>query len=213
MAQPLNVGTITNGSISGQIITLPNTNQIDPLFSMVKDIIFNLILNIPGLRNKLDSLLSQPNMAIEEIGRIFEEVRSKIPANEIDKLRNYFNGEHSRNNLSAILQTAFTNIMADGKIDMNDATYFMTLIYDIITLFNQNISEIDSNVAISGEVVMYFLYFVVKCVLILTLDGPEETTAVGLLDTSFKLVSVAVMPIMKMKCSCNPFACLKKNKK
>lgn len=211
IAQPLNVGTATHSNVSGQIV-LANPIQIDPMFQLVKDIVFNLIMNIPGLRSKLDNLLVQPNMAIDEISRIFGEVQSKIPTAELEKLRRYFGAEHSRNSLSGILQTAFTNIMADGKIDMNDATHFMTLIYDIITLFNQNSAEMNSEVTITGEAIMYFLYFVVKCILILTLDGEEETTAVGLLDTSFLLISVAVLPITKMKCSCNPFACCFKKK-
>ena len=211
IAQPLNVSTTTLNNVTGQLVAV-NPSQLDPLFSLVKDITFNLIMNIPGLRSKLDNLLVQPNLAIEEISRIFSEVEGKIAPAELNRLRQYFGKEHSRNSLSGILQTAFGNIMADGKIDMNDATYFMTLIYDIITLFNQNSADANSEVTISGEAVMYFLYFVVKCVLILTLDGEEETTAVGLLDTSFRLISIAVMPIAKMKCSCNPFACFKKVK-
>ena len=189
-----------------------NPAQIDPMFSLVKDITFNLILNIPGLRNKLDNILNDPNIAILEISKIFEEIQSKIQPEEMNKLRLYFSSDHTRNSLSGILQTAFVNIMADGKIDMNDAPHFMTLIFDIITLFNQHTSDNNNQIEITGEAVMFFLYFILKCILVLTLDGQEETTAVNLLDTSFKLISVAVLPIMKIKCCCNPFSCFKKNK-
>jgi hypothetical protein len=182
--------------------------KVDPMFNVIKDIAFNLILNIPGLRSKLDSILIQPNMAIEEIGKVYIEIQSKIPETEMNKLRRYISQDTSRTTLTSILQTSFGEIMEDGKIDMNDANHFLNLIYNIITLFNE--TSQNSNITISGEAVMFFLYFIVKCVLILCLDGEEETTAVGLLDTSFKLVSIAVMPLTKMKCSCNPFSSCKK---
>ena len=212
----INDSTIKENKKSDEKITqnqiINNPAQIDPMFSLVKDITFNLILNIPGLRNKLDNILNDPNIAILEISKIFEEIQSKIQPEEMNKLRLYFSSDHTRNSLSGILQTAFVNIMADGKIDMNDAPHFMTLIFDIITLFNQHTSDNNNQIEITGEAVMFFLYFILKCILVLTLDGQEETTAVNLLDTSFKLISVAVLPIMKIKCCCNPFSCFKKNK-
>ena len=90
---------------------------------------------------------------------------------------------------------------------MNDANHFLNLIYNIITLFNQ--TSQDNTITISGEAVMFFLYFIIKCVLVLCLNGEDETTAIGLLDSAFKLVSISVMPLTKMKCSCNPFQCFK----
>lgn len=190
-------------------VKAPITIQsVDPMFNVVKDIVFNLILNIPGLRAKLDDILKAPNMAINEISKIFNEIQSKVSENEMNKLRNYISQDTSKTTLLSILQTSFIEIMADGKIDMNDANHFINLIYNIITLFNE--TSQNSTVTISGDAVMFFLYFIIKCVLILCLDGEEETTAVGLLDSSFKLVSIAVMPLTKMKCSCNLFTCFKK---
>jgi hypothetical protein len=182
----------------------------DPIFNIVKDIAFNMIINIPGLRAKLDSILKQPNLAIEEISKVFMEVKNKISEGEMNKLRNYISKDSSRTNLTGILQTAFVDIMSDGKIDMNDANHFLTLIYNIITLFNESAQENNNDITITGEAIMFFLYFIIKSVLILTLDGQEEKTAVGLLESSFKLVSISLMPLTAMKCSCNPFACFKK---
>lgn len=185
-----------------------SVQTVDPMFNTIKDITFNLILNIPGLRAKLNDILNQPAMALEEISKVYNEIQSKIPETEMNKLRRYIAQDTSRTTLISILQTSFQDIMADGKIDMNDANHFLSLIYNIITLFNETSG--DNTITISGEAVMFFLYFIIKCVLILCLDGEEETTAVGLLDSSFKLVSIAVMPINKMKCSCSIFSCFKK---
>jgi len=193
---------------------ITNPGKIDPIFTLVKDITFNLILNVAGLRKKLDNILNDPNLTIIEISKVFNEVQSRIPPTEMDKIRLYFSNENTRNNLSGILQNSFTKIMEDGKIDMNDATHFMSLIYDVVTLFNDHTTDNDNQMNISSDSIMIFLYFIIKSILVLTLDDMEERIAVGLLDTSFKLISIAVLPIMKLNCSCNPFKCFKrKNKK
>jgi hypothetical protein len=188
--------------------TTTTHNTSDALLNSIKDITFNLVLNIPGLRAKLNDMLNHPNMVINEIRKIYDEIQSKIPESEMSKIRNYVAVDASRTALTTILQKSFQEIMADGKIDISDATHFLNLIFNIITMFNE--SSHDSTVSISGEAVMFFLYFVIKCVLVLCLNGEEETVAVGLLDTGFKLVSISVMPLTKVNCSCNPFQCWNK---
>jgi hypothetical protein len=202
IVNPLSVST--SGPVVEHIMT---SNPDNPIFIVVKDIVFNLIFSIPALRSKLNSLLDNPNLAVQQISTIYNEISSKIPVDEIDKLRQYVCQETTRNSLSTILQKAFTNIMSDGKIDMNDANHFLQLMFDIVNFFNQENALKEFNFTLSSDVVMFFLYFLIKCILILTLDGQEETNAVSLLDGSFKLISVAVMPISKLKCSFNPFSC------
>jgi len=186
-------------------VVVPN-NTTDPLFNSVKDIVFNLILQIPGLRAKLNSLLDQPNLAIQEISRVFEEIQTKIPEAEMNKLRTYISKDSSRSTLLNILMTSFQDILADGRVDINDANHFLNLIYSIVSLFNNSSQEADIDVSISSDAIMFFLYFIIKCILILCLDGPEETLAVSLLDSSFKLVSLAVLPLKGMKCKCRLFS-------
>jgi hypothetical protein len=185
----------------------------NPIFIVVKDIIFSLIFSIPALRSKLTSLLDNSNLALQQILTIYNELKSKISENDLDKLKQYVCQESTRGSLTTILQTAFTNIMLDGKIDMNDSNHFLQLMYDIIILFNQENSLKQFNFTLSSDVIIFFLYFLIKCTLTLTLDNEEETNALLLLDGSFKLISIAVIPITKLKCSINPFSCcMKKNK-
>jgi hypothetical protein len=165
-------------------------------------------LNIPGLRTKLSALLDTPNLVLDEINKIFSELKQKISNQDIDNLRKYIGTETSRSSLLFILQTAFQNILADGKIDMNDTADFLKLIHDVVSLFNESSKTQNIQVTVSGEIIMEFLYFLLKCVLILTLDDPEEAIALRLLDTSFKLLSITVSPLMKMKCSL--FSCCRK---
>jgi hypothetical protein len=180
----------------------------DPIVVVIKDIVFSLILNIPGLRTKLSALLETPNLVLDEINKIFGELKQKISNQDIDNLRKYIGTETSRSSLLSILQTAFQNILSDGKIDMNDTADFLKLIHDVVSLFNESSKTQNIQVTVSGEIIMEFLYFLLKCVLILTLDDPEEAIALRLLDTSFKLLSITVSPLMKMKCSL--FSCCRK---
>ena len=46
----------------------------DPIVVVIKDIVFNLILNIPGLRTKLSALLETPNLVLDEINKIYGDV-------------------------------------------------------------------------------------------------------------------------------------------
>lgn len=188
-------------SIESMLSRIPSNSIRDgAIVSGVKNIVFNLIMTIPFLRAKMGSLLENPSLTEKEIHRILSEVRGKITEAEMAKLRQYMSVEHNRNTLLGTLSSSFTNILEDGKIDMNDATHFLTLVYDIIQLFNNNNSNTSSAVNISGDTMMFFLYFVIKCIIVLTMDDPEEATALGLLDTAFRLVSVTVAPIMKMNC-------------
>ena len=63
-----------------------------------------------------------------------------------------------------------------------------------------------SAVALNSNTVIAFLHFVLKCILILTLDEPEETAALVMLDGSFKLVKLTVLPLIASKKWCACFA-------
>ena len=180
------------------------------IFVTVKDIIFNLILNNKSLRSKLNQLLETPNKAIEDISMIFNEISEKMTAQDVDRLRKFVSLENTRTSIGSILMNSFNDIMADGKIDLNDTNHFLTLIYNIVSLFNSHTENTEFQVTLSSDVILFFLYFIIKCTLVLTLDGEEETTALGLLDTTFKLVRISVLPISFKKCSCNLFACFSK---
>jgi hypothetical protein len=95
--------------------------------------------------------------------------------------------------------------MADGKIDMSDAPHFLTLIHDCITLFSADAAN-TNYVALNSNTVITFLHFVLKCILILTLDEPEETAALVMLDGSFRLVKLTVLPLIASGKWC-PCAC------
>jgi|688.fasta_scaffold375534_1 hypothetical protein len=180
------------------------------IFTTVKDIIFNLILNNKSLRSKLNELLETPNKAIEDISKIFNEISDKLNAQDIDSLRKFVCVENTRSSIGSILINSFNDIMADGKIDLNDTNHFLTLIYNIINLFNNYTESVNLQITLSTDTIFFFLYFIIKCTLVLTLDGEDETTALGLLDTTFKLVKISILPLSGKKCSCNLFSCFTK---
>ena len=176
----------------------------DPLIGMVQDVIFAMILNVPALRTKLQVILDNPLLIGAEISKVYDELQNKLTVQELEQLNSYACQDSSRRTIVSVMKTAFANIMADGKIDMSDAPHFLTLIHDCITLFSDDAASANS-VALNSHTVITFLHFVLKCILILTLDEPEETAALVMLDGSFKLVKLTVLPLFASKkwcCSC-----------
>lgn len=168
---------------------------------MVKDVIFAMILNIPALRTKLQVILDNPSLIWVEIRKVHDELQAKLTPQELEQLNAYACQDSSRRTIVSVMQTAFVNIMADGKIDMSDAPHFLALIHDCITLFSTDANNSNS-VALNSNTVITFLHFVLKCILILTLDDPEEAAALVMLDGSFKLVKLTVLPLTASKKWC-----------
>ncbi len=181
------------------------TKPPNPLIGMVQDVIFAMILNVPALRTKLKVILDNPSLIGAEISKVYDELKAKLTPQELEQLNSYAGQDSSRRTIGSVMQTAFSNIMADGKIDMSDAPHFLALIHDCIMLFSADATS-NNAVALNSNTVVTFLHFVLKCILILTLDGPEEDAALVMLDGSFKLVKLTVLPLIASKKWCACFA-------
>jgi hypothetical protein len=177
------------------------------VFEFLKNIIINLILSIKQLRVKLEPILNQPNVIYAEIFKVYEEIKAEFTASDIENIESVVSITSCANEVNGVFTTAFTSIMADGKIDMNDAVHFMTFIHQIINLFNEYTANQNFKVSLSSECILHFLYFIVKSILVLTLDGIEEANAVQMLDASVKLIKITVLPITKCKCKYFCFSC------
>ena len=208
-ATPISATPISATPISAAAITTttsrepePTTTTPVPLVGMVQDVIFAMILNVPALRTKLQVILDNPSLIGAEISKVYAELQSKLTPQELQQLNAYAGQDSSRRTLGSVMQSAFANIMADGKIDMSDAPHFLTLIHDCITLFSENATSAAASVTLNSNTVITFLHFVLKCILILTLDEPEETAALVMLDGSFRLVKLTVLPLISGKKWC-----------
>jgi hypothetical protein len=177
------------------------------IFEFLKNIIINLILSIKQLRVKLEPILNQPNVIYAEIFKVYDEIKAEFTASDIENIESVVSITSCVNEVNGIFTTAFTNIMEDGKIDMNDAVHFMSFIHQIINLFNEYTANQNFKVSLSSECILHFLYFIVKSILVLTLDGVEEASAVQMLDASIKLIKITVLPITKCKCKYFCFSC------
>jgi len=177
------------------------------MFEFLKNIIINLILSIKQLRVKLEPILNQPNVIYAEIFKVYEEVKADFTTSDIENIESVISITSCVNEVNGIFTTAFTSIMEDGKIDMNDAVHFMTFVHQIVNLFNEYTANQNFKVSLSSECILHFLYFIVKSILVLTLDGVEETNAVQMLDASIKLIKITVLPITKCKCNYFCFSC------
>ena len=170
------------------------------LFQFAKDITFNLIFAIPFLQKaRLNAMLREPNLAINQIERIFDDFKDRLSQFELESLKKYVCEDGIRDQLNYILETGFNKILSDGVIDINDAPQFNQLVYYIIKSFNELNNGKVYRFYVSREHVMLLLHFVLKSVFTLTLKGQEEQMAIGLLDTSFKLVQLDVLPIVSKR--------------
>lgn len=169
------------------------------LFHFVKDITFNLIFAIPFLRTKLNAILKEQTLAINQIERVFDEFKDQLNKVQLESIKKYVCEDGIRDKLNFILETGFNKILADGVIDINDAPQFNQLVYFIIKSFNDiNCGKV-YRFYVSREHVMLLLHFILKSVFTLTLKGQEEQMAIGLLDTSFKLVHLEVLPLVSKR--------------
>jgi len=169
------------------------------LFHFAKDITFNLIFTIPFLRTKLHAILREPNLAITQIERVFDEFKDLLNRQQLESIKKYVCEEGVRDKLNYILESGFNKILADGKIDINDAPQFNQLVYFIIKSFNNINQGKVYRFYVSRDHVMLLLHFILKSVFTLTLKGEEEQMAIGLLDTSFKLVQLEVLPLISKR--------------
>ena len=169
------------------------------LFHFAKDITFNLIFTIPFLRTKLNNILREPTLAINQIEHVFDEFKDRLNRVQLDSLKKYVCEDGIRDKLNFILESGFNKILSDGKIDINDAPQFNQLVYFIIKSFNNINQGKVFRFYVSSEHVMLLLHFILKSVFTLTLKGEEEQMAIGLLDTSFKLVQIEVLPLISKR--------------
>lgn len=170
------------------------------LFQFAKDITFNLIFAIPFLQKaRLNAMLKDPTLAINQIERIFDEFKDRLSQFELESIKKYVCEDGIRDQLNFILESGFNKILSDGVIDINDAPQFNQLVYYIIKSFNEINNGKVYRFYVSREHVMLLLHFVLKSVFTLTLKGQEEQMALGLLDTSFKLVQLEVLPIVSKR--------------
>ena len=169
------------------------------LFHFAKDITFNLIFTIPFLRTKLTNILKEPSLAINQIERVFDEFKDQLNRMQLESLKKYVCEDGIRDKLNYILESGFNKILSDGKIDINDAPQFNQLVYFIIKSFNNINQGKVYRFYVSSEHVMLLLHFILKSVFTLTLKGNEEQMAIGLLDTSFKLIQIEVLPLISKR--------------
>jgi hypothetical protein len=171
------------------------------VFVFIKNIILNLILTIKPLRVKLGAILNQPDVIYVEVFKVYEENKTNFTPTDIENIKTIVSITNSVTELNGIFLDAFTKIMEDGKIDMNDSIHFMTFMHEVVRLFNDYTTNQNFKISLSSESVLHFLHFIIKSILILTLDDEAERVAILMLDASIKLIQISVLPIAKCKCN------------
>ena len=197
--------TATPAPVSFKDAMSAYTENEQLVFGFIKNIILNLILTIKPLRIKLEAILSQPDLIFMEVFKVYEENKASFTPADIENIKTIVSSTNSVTELNRIFLDAFTKIMEDGKIDMNDSVHFMTFMHEVVRLFNEYTSTQSFKISLSADSVLHFLHVIIKSILLLTLDHEEERVAVSMLDASMKLIQIAVLPISKCNCSCFSF--------
>lgn len=187
-------------------LTTPPT---DPIVQAVTDVVLKLILQLPELRIKLDELLKEPTKALKDISAVYLELHHQLTPADKAALAQYVAQPFAQHKLIVMFVDAFGGIMADGKIDLSDSLHFMALVHKLVMYFTT--FDADNTVTLSTNSVLYFLYFLTKSVLLLTLEGEQERMALLLLDQSFQLLQLTVTPILPKTWKCCVWWPRKKN--
>lgn len=168
---------------------------VPPLVTLMTDLVLKLILHTPAMQSKLGDVTHNVGQAYDTVRGIFDELTAKLTPHAIQQVTQYMAQQPNQANLMQVLQEGFGNILADGKIDVSDSVYFMSMIQHVVQEFETK------RVSMSSSTVLCFLYFAVKAVLVLTLTGKDEEVAVALLNQSFNLLSLTVAA-SGVKCKC-----------
>ena len=193
---------------------LPATPHV--LVTLVCDVILKLVFEVPSMHNQLSSLAHHSATLTQQVQTLFDEVSGKLSAEDTQNLTSYFSSSSAQTQLFTLFRDAIQHVLADGKVDMNDATHFITLVTQLVTLVNECQKSASESITVSSDGVLVFLYFVMKAILIFALDASQEKVALQLLQQAFQLVQLSVKPIdihIDMpRCSCMPFCRTSKHK-
>lgn len=172
-------------------------STIPPFVNLIKDILLNVFFNIPEFYEKLNEILKNQNNMIKKISEMYGELKLKLEENEIEKLERFINFQNK--NLITILQNSFKDILEDGIIDEKDTPAILSLILNVVNLFNDR-ESVNTNINLSVENVVIFLEFLIKCFVITLFDDVKEKNTIQVVELSFKLISFTILPLKINKC-------------
>lgn len=183
---------------------------------MVLKLLFEL-----GLKSQLEKAATSPEVHVKaRVIAAFQEIQASLTSSDVETLNMYFTTHAAQTQLFTIFRTAVTNILADGKVNAEDAGHFVALVTQVVRLFNTSRPEAaaaspggGSSTHISSDALFVFLYFVIKCVVVVVLDPAQEAVALTLLTQAFELLKLTVAPIdIQLPRGCTKwFFCCKQN--
>jgi hypothetical protein len=194
----------------------------NPLIAVVSDLVLKLLFEL-GLKSQLDKAASSPDVHVKaKVVAAFKEIQASLSPADVELLNTYFTTHAAQTQLFHIFSTAIKDILADGKVNAEDAGHFVVLVTQVVRLFNTSRPEAasaspggGSSTHISSDALFVFLYFVIKCVVVVVLDPAQETVALTLLTQAFELLKLTVAPIdiqLPTRCTAWFSCCMSKNK-
>lgn len=166
-----------------------------PLVTVIIDLVIKLFIHTPSMQRKLGSIASDSEQLHQSVEKLFLDVSAKLSTDDLNALTEYFTDQVAQNTLLGCFSKAFIAIFQDGVIDENDTVHLLALVHTVVSMFNSTKKRASKPLTISSEGIILFLYFVLKSILINTLEQDTEEAALQVLTHAFQLLQLSIKPI------------------
>ena len=139
----------------------------------------------------------------EKIASLIQTTKTKLDQNSLDKIDTYLKNNNVISKIVNACVINIQNILKDGKIDLNDTSYFLDIVREIYEQVN-NINQENVSIKISSDDLIELCGLLMKIILVYTINDQTSVdlalkisnSAIGLLKFSMKKTS------WSFKCCC-----------
>lgn len=138
-----------------------------------------------------------------QVDVLIGEIKSKVKPGDINTIVTYLKSGSVIGQLVEVCMSNIQSILKDGKIDLDDTSYFLDIIRAIYTQVNAMNDNI-SGVKITSDNLIDICSFFIKTLMVYTItDQTESAAAVRLTNSAVELIRFSVTKTSwSLKCCC-----------
>ncbi len=127
-----------------------------------------------------------------DVQSIINETQSKLKGVDMTVIEKYFNTNGVLKQIVSVCTTNLEKVLEDGKIDLNDTSYFINIIKEIYVDVNKiNMSNV--NIKIDASTLVMLCGFILQIVLAYTINNKRDlTSALAIVKSAVELVSFSM---------------------
>jgi len=177
----------------------PTTAQGDIFDSVAILTVYSLKSN--GINPELDV-----TKYTEKINAIIVATKAKIGEQNLNKAMAYLNHKEAISKIVNICISKIQMILKDGKIDLNDTSYFIDMIREIYQEVN-TINQSDVTISLSSETLIELCGFLIKTVLTYMISDEQAlNSGIMITQSSIQLIAFS-MSKTTWTCAFKGFSC------